>query len=90
MAWSKPFGERNYLLHLSSHFRHPMCGIFLGRRKEMKRIVMIVGSLRKESFNRKVAQYIESLIGSRAVIFHIWTRIESILLPLPLKGSGRK
>ena len=55
-------GDRNYLLHLSSHFLCPMCGIFLGRRKEMKRIVMIVGSLRKESFNRKIAQYIESLI----------------------------
>ena len=48
-----------------------MCGIFLGRRKEMKRIVMIVGSLRKESFNRKVAQYIESLIGSRAEVSYL-------------------
>ena len=37
----------------------------------MKRIVMIVGSLRKESFNRKVAQYIESLIGSRAEVSYL-------------------
>ena len=37
----------------------------------MKRIVMIVGSLRKESFNRKVAEYIESLIGSRAEVSYL-------------------
>jgi len=37
----------------------------------MKKILMIVGSLRKNSFNRCLAQEIESLIGSRAEIVHI-------------------
>ncbi len=37
----------------------------------MKKILMIVGSLRGNSFNRRLAREIESLIGDRAEIIHI-------------------
>lgn len=37
----------------------------------MKKICMIVGSLRKNSFNLQVAKKVEEMIGSRAEIFYL-------------------
>ena len=37
----------------------------------MKKILFIIGSLRKESFNRKIAQEVEQMLGSRAVVEYL-------------------
>lgn len=37
----------------------------------MKEILFIIGSLRKESFNRKLAEVAEGLIGDRAVVTYL-------------------
>ena len=37
----------------------------------MKKILFIIGSLRKESFNRKIAQEVEQRLGSRAVVEYL-------------------
>lgn len=37
----------------------------------MKKILMIVGSLRKQSFNRQLAQKIEAILGDRACVTYL-------------------
>ena len=37
----------------------------------MKKILMIVGSLRKQSFNRQLAQKIEAILGDRASVTYL-------------------
>jgi chromate reductase len=36
-----------------------------------KKILFVIGSLRKKSFNKQVAQYVESLIGDRAEVKYL-------------------
>ena len=37
----------------------------------MKKILFIIGSLRKESFNKKLAEEVEQMIGERAIVEYL-------------------
>ena len=39
--------------------------------KTMKKILFIIGSLRKESFNKKLAEEVEQMIGERAIVEYL-------------------
>ena len=61
----------------------------------MKKIVFIIGSLRKKSFNRKLAEAAEQLLAGRAIVEYLdytdvpWLN-QDIEFPAPALPSIRK
>lgn len=58
-----------------------------------KRILMIIGSLRKESFQRQLAQLAQEMLGERAeVAFLDYTQVpffnQDMEFPVPLPGGA--